>query len=227
MIRASILIASADPSGPGFARCMAELRAHTRDVEVLVLNNPREDFSITNVMNRLVRASVGRYIVIMGDDCFVAEGWLDKMVTEAMSDPRIGIVGGLPHADKLPYFVSFAFVLVKREVFEKIGPYDERLVFAFDDNDICDRAIAAGFALSDVETGASHQDGGSGSPMSVRVRRARTATIYFRKRGRFWPILYWVPKMLFLPYRKMELGGFTPAVRRLEGLHHASNPSSS
>jgi len=59
-------------------------------------------------------------------------------------------------------FLTFASVLIRREVFDDIGLMDERYFMYFDDADFCFRARAAGWALAVArDTAVLHKEGGS------------------------------------------------------------------
>ena len=59
-------------------------------------------------------------------------------------------------------FLTFASVLIRREVFEEIGLLDERFFMYFEDADFCFRAQSAGWAVAVApETAVLHKEGGS------------------------------------------------------------------
>lgn len=66
-------------------------------------------------------------------------------------------------------FATGAAMMVKREVFEKIGLFDERYFLYYEDTDFCYRAKKAGFKIMYVPTAivyhANAQSTGLGSPM--------------------------------------------------------------
>src|SRR5262249_22574061 len=83
------------------------------------------------------------------------------------SRERIRIVDG----------VSGCVLLVRREVFERIGLLDERYFFSFEDLDFCLRARRAGYtSVIDSHSVAYHEGGAS-----IRGRSARR--IYFATRN--------------------------------------------
>jgi GT2 family glycosyltransferase len=51
-------------------------------------------------------------------------------------------------------------MLIRREVFDAIGPLDEQYFFGFEDLDFCLRARAAGFATILAESAAVYHEGG-------------------------------------------------------------------
>ena len=90
----SIIIVTADPLGNIFETCLANIKEHTSKFryETIIINEVGNEYSYSKSVNMGLRAATGDYIVVMNDDVFVQEGWLDAML-EAL-DADIGIVGG-------------------------------------------------------------------------------------------------------------------------------------
>ncbi len=75
-------------------KCLESIRQYTRDYEVLVHDNspPNPNLGFARANNLLIRKARGDYIVLLNPDTWVTEGWLDRLIETAQSDPRIGIV---------------------------------------------------------------------------------------------------------------------------------------
>jgi len=75
-------------------------------------------------------------------------------------------------------FLTFASVLLRRELFEKVGLLDEGYFMYFEDSDMCFRARAKGWGLAVAgDTAVLHKEGGSSSARkNVRVDRIVTAS---------------------------------------------------
>ncbi len=70
--------------------------------------------------------------------------WIIGRTTHSQGDsPQFG--GGSPYETD---YVSGACMVIKREVFEKIGLFDERFFMYFEDADFCWRAKKAGFKVA-------------------------------------------------------------------------------
>jgi len=163
----------------------------------------------------MIRVAEGRYVVLLNDDCFVPEQWLERMVAAAESDPAVGIVGGLPSLS--PELISFALVLIKREVFEKIGLLDERFTHGYEDHEFCRRALAANFKVVSLNLGAVHlSDTSSKSPLYF-AKQLRGLVIMRRMQGKgigkvyrdvFWSLTYVLrrPVVLWLRKRSISTG---------------------
>lgn len=92
-----------------------------------------------------------RYICLLNSDTLVAYGWLTVLVQLIETREEIGIASfgnltnpncfGVCEVDNL----SFVCPLIKGEVFQEIGLFDERLFAYFQDNLFIDRAREAGF----------------------------------------------------------------------------------
>lgn len=114
-------------------------------------------------LNQGIAASKSPYICAMNNDALVRnDGWLSKMILVAQSAPDIGLINPEFEVKKkvhnAPYIeVDFCrgyCILIKREVVDRIGLFDESYGMGYyDDDDYSVRAIRAGFRcvrVSDV-----------------------------------------------------------------------------
>ena len=146
-------------------------------------------------------------ILLLNNDTRVSADLLDKMVESAFLDPRTGVVGGVVYrAENLdrPFLAGMRFdffrarivrllpkkkketvpsvsgscLLVKKEVFEKIGLLDERFFIYFEETDFCYRAREADFGvLYDPRVTIQHEEG-------LTFGRESATTRYFHTRNR-------------------------------------------
>ncbi|RME59490.1 MAG: glycosyltransferase [Caldilineae bacterium] len=63
--------------------------------ENVLLLRSDEATGYTRAANRGLRASTGDFVVLLNSDTIVTEGWLDRMIACAETDPQIGLVGPL------------------------------------------------------------------------------------------------------------------------------------
>jgi GT2 family glycosyltransferase len=73
--------------------------------------------------------------------------------------------------------VSGCVMLIRREVFEKVGFLDEAYFFSFEDIDFCLRARAAGFEVSVVQDARAYHEGGR------TIGRRSPRRVYFGTRN--------------------------------------------
>jgi GT2 family glycosyltransferase len=171
VIVASIIVATAKPSSDVTRECLAAVEKYTSlPYELFVVRDDPAHFGFSRENNRIMRIADGKYYVLLNDDCFVHEGWLEKMIEMAESDDRIGLVGAkLSGMDgKIQYGadktgpngetdnIAFALVLIKRSVTEKIGLMNESYRFGSEDSEYCIKARQAGFKLAISEATATH-----------------------------------------------------------------------
>lgn len=130
----------------------------------------KSNLGFIKAVNQGIAASKARYICLLNNDTIVTKGWLEAMIEVAESSPGVGIVNpssnnlgqkpakGEPielYAGKfrdsaiksveMATAVGFC-MLIKREVIEKIGLFDEIYGMGnFEDTDFSRRAAKAGY----------------------------------------------------------------------------------
>lgn len=88
-------------------------------------------------------------------------------------------------------WASFAAILVRREVFEKIGLMDEGYFLYFEDIDFCRRARLAGFkGLYWPQAHVVHLRGGSGPVKEQQAKRRPLPLYFYASRSRFFAKSY-------------------------------------
>lgn len=109
-----------------------------------------------------------KYGLILNADTVVEPFWLSKMINTINSHPRIGIVGPMSNKaipeqmdaerrnmPSVTQRVSGFCMLFKRQVFEKLGGFDEQFIGGgFEDWDFCERAQRHGW--NSVIDGTTH-----------------------------------------------------------------------
>ena len=89
--RVTVAIVSADIRGDTPRRCLELVKAHTGNYDLVIVDNNRgPGFNHAREMNRLMEFCRTDYLVLMDDDVFVQEGWLEGMM-RAMT-PGVGVV---------------------------------------------------------------------------------------------------------------------------------------
>lgn len=89
--RITVGVVSADLRSPHARRCLSNLKHHTRNFDLVILDNSRSgDFNHAREMNRLIRMARTDYLVLMDDDVFVEPGWSDALLSCVNS--RAGVV---------------------------------------------------------------------------------------------------------------------------------------
>ncbi len=96
------------------------------------------------------------HVLLLNPDTIVGKNFLEPLLENGgdIVGPvggRVNFLLGRPkHTTGRVDFISGACMLVKREVFEKVGYLDERFFLYFEDVDFCLRAKKAGFLISVV-----------------------------------------------------------------------------
>ncbi len=159
------------------------------------------------------------YALVLNPDTVVAPGAIEALVAAAEAFPDAAIIGSSYGAGKTRCgslfeiqrggsavlhaegyacvgFLSGACMLLRMDVFRRIGFFDENLFLFFEDNELCDRARAAGYSLVLAPDALVMHLEGKSSPVSLRshLRRhylmGQAEAYYYQKRreraGFFW-----------------------------------------
>jgi len=110
----------------------------------------------TKAVNYGIKASKGDYIVLLNNDTVFLEQEKDtwiNMLLEPFNDEKMGITG--PSLSYCPFcmdnFIIFFCVMIKKELFEKIGLLDESFNPGFgEDSDFCVKAKNLGYEIQQV-----------------------------------------------------------------------------
>ncbi len=118
-----------------------------------------------------LRAGAG-LVWLLNNDAEAEPGALRALLVEAERDSRVGIVGGVSRdrggrvhtwgggtigwtgvarlaiRPQTIDYVSGACMLIRRQVVEEVGSFDERFFFYYEDADLCRRATASGWRLA-------------------------------------------------------------------------------
>lgn len=181
------------------------IRAAFPRVNLLRAEENRGFAAGSNLGIRCALAHGAEFVWLLNNDILAPEDTLRKLVDEA-SDADVGIVGTvLKYLDRpgmiqawgggsiVPWtgyarhfdtptplnersFLTFASVLLRREMLEQVGVLDEGYFMYFEDSDLCFRARDAGWKLRvAAETAVLHKEGGS-SPSKKNARLDQIVT---------------------------------------------------
>jgi len=96
--RTAIIVATPDIMGENFRRCLDHIWRYT-DLEyqliVVETHFKEKPYNHARDMNIVFKGCNVDYYVLLNDDVFVLEGWLETLIETAMQDPKIGVVGAL------------------------------------------------------------------------------------------------------------------------------------
>lgn len=102
------------------------------------------------------------FLVFLNPDIVAHEGWLDELLVP-FGDPSVAVVGarlfnaaGKEYPTPKENFAVGACFAVRREVFDKLGDFDEKFFLFFEETDFCVRAVAAGYKVVRSEAQLIH-----------------------------------------------------------------------
>jgi glycosyltransferase involved in cell wall biosynthesis len=89
--RVTVAVVTANIQHPFAAECIRRVKQYTHNYDLVILDNNRgPDFKHAREMNKILRITQSDYLVLMDDDVYVEEGWLDGLL-RAM-DEQTGVV---------------------------------------------------------------------------------------------------------------------------------------
>ena len=132
---------------------LRSLKDTLKDRLTLIENS--ENLGWIKAVNQGFKISTASYACVMNNDVIVSAGWLDNMVETMDKNPQIGLMNPKWEKENFKgvkgYYIETDWcrgfcVLIKREVIDKIGGFDEAYGFGYwEDHDYSVRAIKAGY----------------------------------------------------------------------------------
>ncbi|WP_330483809.1 glycosyltransferase [Tumidithrix elongata] len=108
--KVTIAVVTSSIYKPHARRCLAQLKRYTNDFELIILdNNGTKDFNHSREINKVLDIVKTDFLVIMDDDVFVEDGWLQGLLKSV--DDRTGVVAPM-HKDRRGR-ISFSGVYLK------------------------------------------------------------------------------------------------------------------
>ena len=201
------------------------------ELEIKLIRN-EENLGNTKAVNQGIKASDAPFVCILDNDTVVCDGWLHEMIAVANSDKSIGIVnpssntlGVSPKSNsqegiekcaeeckefrgqKVEIGACVGFCsLVKREVIEKIGGWDEAFSPGyFDDTEYSYRAYKAGHKSVCAKAAyVYHNEHSSFKDTNLRELFKEKRQLYYEKVGKPKRILYVLTKKNIALHNKIK-----------------------
>lgn len=167
------VIRNAANEGYGRANNIGAAAAHS---EFLLIVNP--DVVVEEGAPAALLAAAGRYpdAALFAPRIVEPDGRVFYQPTSLLA-AHLTNPGGklaLPEGDACAPFFSGACFLLRRELFRRLGGFDEEIFLFYEDDDLCRRIGDAGAALVYVPSAvARHRRGGSSTPAPGRIFNAR------------------------------------------------------
>ncbi len=184
---------------------------HSPDWEILVVDNGSQDgcqaIAATFTHVRVIQngnigygraANVGfreantPYVLLVNPDVAISSETIDQMLACLKANPDIGILGanmtgepaeGLVDVD----WIVGALMLIRREALVQVGLFDEQIFLFYEESDMCNRFLQAGWRLAVLQSAVAEHDVGTSSPASLKVQKIKawhfawSKCYYYRK----------------------------------------------
>jgi GT2 family glycosyltransferase len=132
-----------------------------------------DNLGLSVASNRGSRAAKGKYLFFYNNDTIADINMIASLTGELESNPGIGIAGcktytydgkrlinagvpcdifGYPYAKAAPFYVD-AGIFIRKDLFEGLGGFDEKMFLYGEDRDICWRCWLSGYSV-EVSAGA-------------------------------------------------------------------------
>jgi hypothetical protein len=137
-------------------------------------------------------------------------------VTSLLRRYRVALpAAGSPHDTE---WISFACVMLRREVVRDVGPLDEGFFMYFEDMDYCRRAWAKGWRVRyEPAAHVVHLRGGSSPVKQAFAERRRVPRYYFASRSRYFAKHFGGVAGVLVANAAWLLGRFVSLARELAG----------
>ncbi|WP_226663873.1 glycosyltransferase family 2 protein [Microbulbifer aggregans] len=111
-----------------------------------------------------------------------------SVVTRFLKHKKVSI--DLDQVNQVIDWVSFACVLIRHEVIEKVGLMDDRFFMYFEDIEYCNRIKGAGYKIEQEPLArVVHLRGGTSTVKSSLAKRKRLPRYFYESRARYFTLL--------------------------------------
>ena len=97
--------------------------------------------------------ATSEFILFLNDDATLKAGFFEEAIKE-FRDPLVAIVGN--RSSDCGHFINGSIMLVRREIFERVGGFDDNYFFMWEDNDICKKITERGYKWVVSQAPAEH-----------------------------------------------------------------------
>lgn len=167
------------------------LKDNYPEIKLLELGS---NLGLSVASNRGREVALGKYLFFYNNDTIADKNMLAELVKAMESDTQIGVCGcrtvtydarkeincgvemdifGYPYGYGAPFYVD-AGILIRKDVFDKIGGFDEKMFLYCEDRDLCWRAWLYGYKVVVVPTAIFRHDSFclvEGNNFSTNIKR--------------------------------------------------------
>lgn len=100
----------------------------------------------------------GEFILFLNDDVEIKEDFFADLI-KPFENAEVGMSGD--ECSQIHFGINGSVMCIRRELFERIGGFDENYFFMFEDNDLCKNVRRRGYSIAISEAKAKHEGGDS------------------------------------------------------------------
>jgi hypothetical protein len=101
-----------------------------------------------------INEALGEFILFLNDDAQLEAGFFEEALL-SFADKDVAIVGNRDSFRDT--FINGSIMFVRREIFERIGGFDEQFFFMWEDNDICENILRRGYKMAVSNARGKHK----------------------------------------------------------------------
>ena len=190
------------------AACIESVKKNT-DIPATItfFDNFKSGHTLTEIWNRLIKDCDNKYICLLNNDTLVYPHWLSRMIETLAAYPKCGFVGPSTNCHFGPSRtirtweqaekcfgqctevvdpLSGFCLLFERELWRKLGGFDERYYLYGQDTDLEDRGRQLGYKFLWRKDAFVYHIGEASSKKSgvnIKAERLIARKLYWRERG--------------------------------------------
>jgi GT2 family glycosyltransferase len=174
-------------------KCLNSIKQHKNKAkyEIIIINNNKNNRGFSKACNKGVKKAKGDYYLFLNNDCEIFKDyWLDELITDkntitgieaSYKDVKTGFIDWKRTERGFYNFITGCCMLVPKNIYWKVGGFDERYFMYSEDADFCLTAQEKRFNIKLIETDKIKHDLNHNKPLKQRLMSEVSRLKYVRK----------------------------------------------